>query len=237
MRTVLLTACFLEGTDHFGNSRLKRNERYIEYYSRLREEIGFGSILLLDNASELSSVYQLGLNQASYDGDGDGWWVNGSGLYMYRFGERLERTKASNGYNYVWRAVYKIADLLLTYDKIIAIDSDAFVLSRKLANFIKNCNSGFQSFWCPRHEFPESSMFVLNRDAFGVFKRYTDEMPWRQRCADNRLMEKDLPFTKVSYDFHIDRFGEIDPPPLQSESIDAYLQAPLSVDLKFDRWK
>lgn len=227
---------YLEGADSQGNDMKERLRKFLSYYSHL--DLGFDDLIIFDNCSGVRSLAALFFDGTFTNQGKDrsvSIWKNDVAT-LFRFEERLRRLDVADGYIYCWRAVYALRSLFAGYDKIIFIDSDAYVLSRRLINFIKTCNHGFQSFWCPRHSFPESSLFILNRDAYPVFEKYCDELSYEDRARRSTRMETSLPFTRVSHDFNIDRFGEDNPPPPQSREMDAYLQANLETQFHFNPW-
>lgn len=219
MKTALVTPCFLEGKDLLGNDRLIRNRRYLEYYARIEKEIGFDQIFLFDNASTEDSIQKLGSSTIAANID------------LLRFRERLERGPGPHDYPYCWRALYAIREIInLGFEKIISIDSDGFVLTKRLAEFIRKSDNGWVSFWCENGKHPESSLHILNRNAFPIFQNYT-RTPWEDRVGV--MMETDLPFTDVRQEFRCGRFGEIGAPP-QDISMDYYGQALLKTPLQFE---
>lgn len=224
MRTVLTAPCFLDGEDINGNNRLERNKRYLSFYWQIRKELGFDEIVLFDNASDLSNCRDLII------------FAHKNGIHMEfkRSKERLERGPGKNEYPYCWRALYNFADIIPKSSKIIWIDTDGFVLSKKMSEYIKNCESGWVSFLCETYNFPESSIFILNPDSYHVAIKYFDEMSWKSRVG--RIMENDLPFTMVEKKFKCARFGE-EGKPKQDETMDYYGQSSLDIELEFGKYK
>lgn len=228
--TALITPCFLEGRDKFGNDRLVRNLRYLEYYRGIRRELGWHKVFLLDNASPSGLVEQLGTKELYLEmvtPDYMTGWLRskdpGADLTVVRFNDRLVHDGTDYGYPYCWRALYYVNELIRQgYRKILHIDSDAFVLSARMVEFIRTTNTGWYSFWCPRWRFPEAAIHVINEDAFDRFREYTDT-PWCDRVG--RRMETDLPFTAVHHDFVGDRYGEMGAP-RPADWMDFYCQAP-----------
>lgn len=220
MKTCLYSPCFLEGYDLIGNNRLERNRRYLDYYTGVKEDLGVDDIILYDNASADTYITAL---KASHP----------TGVTLFRASERLTHGAGKHDYPYCWRALYEFDTLFhLGYDKIIMIDSDGFVLSKRLAQYIKNTNTGWVSFKSTTHEFPDCSLQILNRDAYPVFKRYA-ETPWKERVGCT--MERDIPFTLVSESFNVGRFGEEYLP--QSPGMDYYGQAPFNIELEYGKYE
>lgn len=224
MKTALAAPCFLDGMDAQGNDRLVRNIRYVRYYTAIRGVLGFDSIHLFDNNSSSSRIWEL--HHATRNTD----------LSVHSFSSHLMRGPKPHDYPYCWRALYALQDLIARgYEKIIFIDSDAFVLSRVFAEFLRDCKTGWQAPWCPLLNTPETSIFVLCEDTYPLFQNYT-KRPWENRVGD--LMEGSLPITHVRKEFNVQRFGEMNPPPPQDPTMDAYLQTPLTMPLlEFEKEK
>jgi hypothetical protein len=232
LRTVLYSACYLEGNDSFGNSRLERTERYLKYYRAIKEEIGFEKIFLLDNSSTWENLKKLG--GSVYDENNRSITIfSPSDLFVYRCRDHLERGNSSGeDYPYCWRALYFINTLIdqYRYEKIISIDTDCFVVSNRLAQFTRYCVSGWHTLYCQKYKFPEASFHILNQDAFPVLEKYTEDRNFMSRNG-KVMIERDIPFTKVHKQFDCDRYGE--DRIVQKKGMDLYAQAPLDIKLTF----
>ncbi len=222
MRTALFSPCYLDGSDPLGNFRVERYIAYVKYYLAIQEELGFDHLWLADNASAEQSAAAL------FNGIGIGRSAN---VRLHRFDEHLARGPGPNEYPYCWRGMYFIRQLILDgYDKIILIDSDAYVTSERMAHYIRSLDTGWTTFWCKRYQFPTAECYVLCKDAFPGFLAYTDP-PWQAYVGN--LMETSLPFTLVNREFQCDRSGEtLD---VQGEDQDLYAQARLILPPRFVR--
>lgn len=47
------------------------------------------------------------------------------------------------------------------YEKVIHLEADAFVVSKRFQDYLNNFNNGWESFWCPRHQIPETAIEVI----------------------------------------------------------------------------
>lgn len=207
MKTILYAGCYLDGYDAIGNNRLERNIRYVNYYTSIREELGFEKIFLLDNGSNDESICEF-LDR-----------VDKSYLHF----KSLENLKSDDPshYPYCWRVRYYTEELIKEgYEKIITIDSDCFVLSKRLAKYIKELNTGWTAMWCEKWQFPEDAMSILCKDSFHLFKNFI-RVPVERRYGSK--LEFSVPFTRIEEGFIGDRYGEdnID----MSEDMDFYAQA------------
>lgn len=217
----LYTSCYLEGLDDLGNDRFYRNLRYLDYYRSIKKEIGFDRIFMLDNASSFDKISHLMEVYGSKD------------LEIHRCSDRLvKKIQGEHDYPYCWRAIYFMRELIEQHGatKIIFIDSDAFVVSKRLAEFIRRWNKGWHTLYCQKYGFPESSFQVLNQDSFYLLKAYTKDGDFMSR-NNKVVMERSLPFTHIHKEFDCDRYGE-DRVPYRT-GMDLYCQAPLDMPLSF----
>ncbi len=215
---VLFSLCWL-GDEH----RVKRNLAYLEYYRKLKTELGYDKIIFLDNASPMENLEKLGGTVVSTDGKVIMHDNPGSDLLILRFDEHLARTGIWQ-YPYCWRALEFVKTLIPRYelDKILFIDTDFYVLSSKLAEYIKNLDSGWVSFRCPKYGFPEAALHILCKDAFEHLNNFPIPSPTHY---NDQGMEWLLPFTLVheaGKPFKGGRYGEGTNP--QTPDMDYYGQ-------------
>ena len=221
MKTCLFSLAYFDGEDDRGSNRLERNIKYVKYYAKLKEELGFDEIVLFDNASNEENIKKF--IEA----------VKDEPIQVVLCGSR-EHLARKGGYDYpyCWRGLHFMRDLIVKfqYKKIITIDSDGFVLSKKLSKYVKDASSGWEAFWCQKYNFPEAAFHILNADAMGYFMGYTCT-PWER--LNGQVMELALPFTKVNKEFVCDRFGEDRAP--QSPVMDWYGQCPVDMELTYEK--
>jgi hypothetical protein len=125
---------------------------------------------------------------------------------LVRFGLRLGR-RAVDDFPGWWRSFLYSVHVARHYDcqKIVHVESDAYILSNRLREFIDRSSSGWISLWCPRWNFPETAIQVICEDQFERM-----EQLWNQGwdlCA-GRLPEQALPFTGVVKTARGDRYSE-----------------------------
>lgn len=186
--------------------RIDRNIKWLEYHRKLKSELAYDLIVLVDNASDLEDLKKLGATV--YDEYGDLLHeCPGSYTIVYRFYTHIHRTGIWE-YPYCWRGLKYLQKLVreLNISKVIGLDTDFYVLTPKLAHYMRDLNSGWVSFFCHKYGFPEAAMWVLCQDsmdrllAFPVpsFTHY-----------NGRHMEELLPWTVVhKTGFVGDRYGE-----------------------------
>ncbi len=212
--TVLWTTSYLDGVDKSGSSRLERTKKFIKYYRGIQKEIGFDTLLLIDNCSDPALWKEIN---------------NPFEIQSIRLFPHLEHGGGQN-YPYCWRGLYKLREVITQNKpkKLIYIDSDGFVLSKKMADWIKNTNTGWNTVWCPKYNFPEASIHVLNHDVFPAFLEFT-KGDYMEHCG--KAMERVLPFTWVNKDLNCDRFGETREP--VKDDMDFYSQCPVDIEMKY----
>jgi hypothetical protein len=129
------------------------------------------------------------------------------GVEMFRFPENLGRStkKCFPGW---WRSFtfsVKVAREL-GYTKIVHLESDAFVLTSRLAEKISSLSERWIALWCPSWEFAESAIQVICEDHFPELERL-----WENGLLTNwhveGFAEKVLPFSDIVKNFTGDRYG------------------------------
>lgn len=235
MKTALFAPMFLDGNDPHGTPRLWRNTRYIQYYQSIQPQLGFDTIYFADNASSIENLKMIGGRIDFEDTPGKSLFnddfPNSTGVHIFTYRDRLHGGMGWVNYPYCWRALYFIQKLILRgYEKIITIDSDGFITSRRMAKYVKDLKSGWTSFYCPRHNFPDCSIHVLCADQFWAYQEFT-WVPYMTHMG--KLMETSLPFTHVERGFNTDRFGEFRSD--QPEGCDYFGQAHIKVKLEYGR--
>lgn len=217
MKTVLFTACYLDGTYQGPNSRLERNIRYINYYRKLKAELGFDKFFMVDNGSSKENI------------DAFFKTIGPSEDIMWLHYPKHYPRGSTYDYPYLWRALWALKKPIREgYEKILSIDSDCYVLSNSLANHLKTNNMGWYALWSNKYDFAETACFVLNKDAFKSYFEYT-KGDWMNKNLE--CMEKAIPFDYTLKNFNACRYGEHNLP--QTIEMDYYGQASLDIPLTF----
>jgi len=128
------------------------------------------------------------------------------GVYLYRFAERLGRDSVTHFPGW-WRSFSFSLAVAERYgfEKIVHIESDAFVLSGELVDYMNALESGWTTLWCPLYKFPEPNVQIICAD------RFADLAAASADAAANGyhlIPEVNLPFTHVEKGFVGDRYGE-----------------------------
>lgn len=228
--TVLCTFSYLDGIDEQGSPRLERNLRWLDYYGP-GSGINWDRRWLFDNCSHRSKYWELGLSIYNQWG----LLIEDSGrdknTGVLRYSTHLPRGEGENQYPFCWRALWNFRWLIEAgAEKIVFIDSDAFILSRRMAKYINDLSTGWTTFWIPRHDFPSAEVQIICRDTFPLFLDYT-KGPWQEKVG--QCMEKVLPFTLVNKSFVCDRYGESRE--AQRPEMDAYFQGLVGIPLRAQR--
>lgn len=187
--------------------RVTRYQKYLEYYLKLQNELEFDRIILVDNASDMNLLLKLKANIYEAETKKLIHYKHGSVVDVYRYKKHLARTDMLE-YPYCWRGTVFVQDFIKqnpTLEKIYFIDSDLYVLSKKLTKFMRELQNGNVSFRSKKYGFPEAALFVLCRD---WFKQYCGLPVPSYTYYNNQVMEDILPFSEVREDFIGDRYGE-----------------------------
>lgn len=92
------------------------------------------------------------------------------------------------------------------FEKVVHVESDSFVFSRRMVDYINRLSTGWTTFWCPRWNFPETCIQVICQDQLESYAHLA-EIPYASQLA-GKPIEMLLPFTQVRKDFVGDRYGE-----------------------------
>lgn len=230
-RTILFAPCFLDGNDDSGSSRLERVRRWLSYYSNLKKELGFSRIFLSDDCSDAEKVLSLGATL--YDEELNiQRKANSEFASIVRYSPRLYGGVGSvDNHAYCWKALYVMRSIMekFGYDKAITVDTDTFILSHRLAHFIRDeLNEGWTAFWIPKYGFPSAELHVLTPSGMHQYREFTTP---HYMAHQGKRMEMAMPFTRVVKDFVGDRFGE--DKAYQVPEMDYYSQAPLDIELEY----
>jgi hypothetical protein len=203
--------------------------------------MGFNKIVWVDNASPIEDLIKL--PAMVYDADqGNATTICGGHLPnytpdlldIYRYDEHLTRGNLWT-YPYCWRGLKFLQEYVKAHpelDKVIVLDTDFYILSQHMCNYLKNPDSGWNTFWCDKWSFNEAAFYVINKDSFHLLLDFP--IPSYTHYND-RCMEHILPFTKVWRREHFkgDRYGEANNP--QAPYMDYYGQhMPGGVTLTFN---
>lgn len=178
--------------------------RWIRYYSDRLDWVGADRMVLIDDGS---SIADLDLPISVIDASKPLPSALPNGVLLFRFNSHLGRRSVFSFPGW-WRSFTFSSQIAKAYSfsKIIHVESDAFVLSDRMAGYIASLHNGWTSFCCPRYERPESAIQVVCRDFIPTLEQYYsrgDTYLEQVICA-----EQELPFSNVDHSFIGDRYGE-----------------------------
>jgi len=133
----------------------------------------------------------------------------GPAAWLYRFAQREGRT-GMKGHRGWWRSFLHSLAIAraLGFTRIVHVESDAYLLSRKIVDHVNALEAGWTVFWCPMYDFPEPALQVICADQFdamaAVAARGLDQLT-------QGIAERTLPFTRVERSFAGNRYGERGP--------------------------
>jgi hypothetical protein len=196
-RTLVFCTSYFEGAQAW-NGRLRKWLRHHAALPWQQRPL----LCLIDDGSPVpppaDEVTPVAAGQALPDSDGRPLFV--------RFDTHLGRAGLLD-YPGWWRSFLHAAEVARQggCDKIVHIESDAFVLSRRMLQFLESRTRGWTAFWCPRWKLPETSIQVICADQFAALERL------RQQGFSHlagRYAERELPFTEVVHEPFGNRYGE-----------------------------
>ena len=200
--------------------------RWLDYYASGRGPIAFDHALLIDDASPVLPDDR----RVEIIREGE-WPESLPKIGLYRFSERLGRS-AKFVYPGWWRSYFCSLAVARRYgfSKVVHIEHDAFVLSRRLADHINALNTDWTSLWCPRYICPETAIQVICEDHYHELEAFRSD---GIEALAGRAAELELPFSNIETQWTGDRYGEY----LQDIPADAdyACQVPAGVAVTFSR--
>ncbi|HIE73215.1 MAG TPA: hypothetical protein EYQ06_02905 [Flavobacteriales bacterium] len=213
-------------TSYFDTEELyqKRYQKWIDYYNH-HPFTNDKHMYLIDDCSDLELMTDDAVHTIKEDQLGNFQEVNKINLYSFhdRKGLNWSHNFANNeGWWRSFCAALNIAEEY-NYEKIVHIESDAFLISKRVFDHIDSLKTGWTAFWANKYYFPESCIQVICKDQFDSFRDFAS-------CGYHELSkkgkaEKIIPFTDVERRFLGDRYGEnVDE---QMEGLDYFCQTKL----------
>ncbi len=258
MEALLFCTSYLSPSSPSGG--VERWRKWIEYYSQRKEIFGADRLVLIDDGS---SFEHLQLPVTILSAETEIPTTLPEGIILFRFDQHLGRESMYQFPGW-WRSFSFAGELAQRCGarKLIHIESDAYVLSHRLAEFIRSCNEGWTSFLqahyrsrLARIRFPRGATqsflaglrmkaaYVANPEplAESALQVICNEQilnlqqMWRRGAAFwglPLLAEKNLPFTHLERKFIGDRYGEME---LAHYPTDADFVSQARLEWRFDR--
>jgi len=195
LKTLLFTTSFC--SDH--KTWQERNRKWLDFITA--SPLNYDQLLILDDHSPVLPEWDdVAVLLAPFDNEP---FVKNA---LISFKENLGRPSLLDypgwyrSYSFAAKYAYKFG-----YQKVIHIESDAFVLSKQMYDYINNINSGWIAFWCDLHQFPENAIQVICEDEIYNFYKAV-EKPYSH--FKDKDIERMLPYTKIERSFIGDRYSE-----------------------------
>jgi hypothetical protein len=91
------------------------------------------------------------------------------------------------------------------FDKVIHLESDAYLTSYRMQNYANILAGGWTALWCPKYNFPEIAVQIIAGQEIDDLAAFMS-VPYSKYIRKNH--ELMLPFTYVEKNFVGDRYGE-----------------------------
>ncbi len=198
MKTLLFCTCYLARPEKWRG----RYDRWLALHRQI--PLAHDAIFLFDDASphrpEDPAVQVIEALPAA---------LAPRGVYLYRFAEHLGRVDVGHFPGW-WRGFAFAVEVAERYgfDRMVHVESDAFLLSGELVEYLDALESGWTALWCPRYRCPEVNIQVICADAYPRFREATAAA---LAAGGAQMPEITLPFTHVEQGFVGDRYAEYAP--------------------------
>lgn len=93
------------------------------------------------------------------------------------------------------------------FDRVIHIESDAYLVSERMRGFVRDQSQGWVLPWCPAHQCPEICVQVIGADQIGALAEFCSQ-PYENLAG--QYHEWAVPATMVDMRWQGDRFGQTD---------------------------
>lgn len=199
-----MTLLFCTSYSDSANNQEKRLKRWINFYLEKMDLLGVDYLFLIDDKSE-NLFFGDGINVMNVKNLSH---ILNKKVNIVQFEKHLGRPTQHEQLGW-WRSFTYAIEIAKKYsfNKMIHIESDFFVVSKKMFDFIKGCSTGWVSLYSPFNKFPESAIQIICQDSFSAFNEIRLEAI-RNNFQSEQIAEWKLPFTQVEKSFKGDRLGE-----------------------------
>jgi hypothetical protein len=130
----------------------------------------------------------------------------GPRAFFYRFATHEGRIRLT-GHRGWWRSFLFSLDIARAYgfERIVHVESDAFLLSRRIVDRINATTDGWTAYWCPQYGVPEPALQVIAHDQFDAMAAVAARGLDALTVA---LAELTIPFTRIERGYAGNRYGE-----------------------------
>ena len=126
--------------------------------------------------------------------------------YFYRFATHEGRIGLT-GHRGWWRSFLFSLEIARAYgfERIVHVESDAFLLTRRIVDRINATADGWTAFWCPQYGVPEPALQVIAHDQFDAMAAVG---ALGLDALTKALAELTIPFTRIDRGCAGNRYGE-----------------------------
>jgi hypothetical protein len=190
-------------TTSYCTSNLEWEERIHKWYNYyINSQLFFNKLLIIDDGSPVvpdwsnCRVVTEKFNEEPQDTS-----------FIFKFSNNLGRPAHLDypgwfrSFSFAAKYAYKF-----NYDKVIHIESDAYILSKSLIKDFNEASQGWWSMWCNRHNFPETAIQIICKDQIKNYYMVTQHD--YGIFFKNKTIETCLPFTSIKRNYRGDRYHE-----------------------------
>ncbi|WP_157649254.1 hypothetical protein [Burkholderia ubonensis] len=196
MQPIIFCTSFIKNEEAWG----ERYSRWLNYYNQ--SPIADAMKFMIDDGSPFTPPGAM-IDTVSHK---DSIQYSAGRNVLVRFPNNLGRQSGAE-YPGWWRSFFHSINIARAVgaQKIIHIESDAYILSESLFDFVNEVESGWHVLWARRYGMPETAIQVICRDQFDSFARFKAQA---EETPVSDIAERVLPFTSVDKRFKGDRYSE-----------------------------
>ena len=184
------------------NTTFHWDRRYRRWLDAVRHStLEFDTILMVDDAS--ASLPTWSDVQVIHEGQD----AAPSAAVIFSFDRHLGRNAITDFPG--WVRSFMFAALFAErhgFDKVVHIESDAFLISKRMQDYVNDFSEGWAAVWCPLWDRPESGVQVIAGSQMAAYLKLAKQ---DNRALATSVIETTLPFTHVERAFIGDRYGEL----------------------------
>ena len=210
--TLLFATGYLKNQEHFN-----RYKKWIKYYWEKSESLGVKNILIIDDGSSIEKVQEfkaqiekeIPFEIYDYDELPDEL-ING--VSWIRFPDNLGRPNIHTTAG--WFRSFSYSGVIAEkyeYDKVIHIESDTFVITQRLLDYLRDLEKDWTVLFSKKYNFPETCIQVITRKHFKDLRLLYDlgkDYWFKAQTNTWFIAEFIFKFTNVVKCFIGDRYGE-----------------------------
>ncbi len=192
-------------TSYIDDSNDLRYKKWVDYYIEIKHLLNSEHLFLIDDSSP-NPNFDTRVEIISTNNLPDELNQN---VNLFHFENHLGRP-GRRDYQGWWRSFTFSIKLAEKYniEKLIHIESDYYILSRRMIDHIAGISEGWTVFYSDYYKFPETAVQVICKDSFDKFNTVYNQAI-NSEYKFKKIAERILPFTKVEKNFTGDRLGEI----------------------------